>query len=430
MNDLRSYKWGLRSDLIKSAARSFIIRAIGIASTYIFSIFVLSEFDIESWGRITMLFTIIQVVSLLLRAGTDKETMLKFSSKSPNAISYYSKSLSQIALHSAVILMCLAVYFLAAGTVVFHNWNLFYIFIGASALSILMLHSELLRGLKKVGWYSFFEKGGIFTLTAIIGIVSFLTISSTEFNIFNLVLAIVLLCFLAFFVSKKAIQKLPDKITSKELFLESPLKLGLPLMLSGAGFMIMNWTDLFIINANHGDEAVGLFNICSRIASLSAFALLAVNTVNGPKISELFNKKEMKQLEKYVQHSNKISAIVSLIVGIIIFIFPNSFLLAFGIKTPDNTVINCLFILLVGEIINASCGSIGLLLQVTGHRQQFQIIVFISTFISILLGLLFVPKYGIVGGAFANACATAIWNISAFIYAQKKLNIKLFFNKT
>jgi hypothetical protein len=43
---------------------------------------------------------------------------------------------------------------------------------------------------------------------------------------------------------------------------------------------------------------------------------------------------------------------------------------------------------------------------------------------------LFVPKYGIVGGAFANASATAIWNISAFIYAQKKLNIKLFFNKT
>jgi O-antigen/teichoic acid export membrane protein len=429
MNDARSSNRGLISDLIQSAARSFIIRAIGIASTYLFSIFIIREYQIESWGKITLLFSIIQVAALVIRVGMDKETMLKFSSESPSAISYYSKAFRQIALHSVAAILCALTYFSFSGTAIFREWNLFYICIGASAMSVLMLHSEMLRGLKKVGWYSFFEKGGIFTITALFALISFFTFPSAEFNLFYLVLAIALLCLLAIYISRNAIQKLPNNIRSRELHLESPLKLGYPLMLSGAGFMIMNWSDLFIIDAYHQEGAVGLFNICSRIASLSAFALLAVNTANGPKISELFQKQELKKLEKYIQHSNKITASISLLVGVVIFIFPHVILDVFGINTQDNAVVNCLLILVVGEVINASCGSIGLLLQATGYRKQFQRIVFISTLMSIVLGLLFIPKYGIIGGAIANAGATAIWNISAFLYARRKLNIGLFISK-
>lgn len=429
MNEVRSTKKGLLTDLIQSAARSFIIRGVGIVSTYLLSIFIIREYQIESWGKLTLIFSIMQVTALFLRSGMDKETMLKFSSQSPNAESYYSKAFRQIVIHGALLFVLFLAYYFYTGTACYLQWNLFYICIGATALSVLLLHSEILRGLKKIGWYSFFEKGGIFTLTAIFALASFFLFPSSEFNLLFLVLAIVILCGVAIVISRKSVKKLAGDIRSTELFLDSPLKLGYPLMLSGAGFMIMNWSDLFIIDAYHGEGAVGLFNICSRIASMSAFALLAVNTANGPKIAELFQQGELKKLEKYIQHSNKITAGVSILIGLVIILFPTAILTVFGIYTSNSSIIACLVILVLGEIINASCGSVGLLLQATGYRKQFQRIVIISTTLSIILGFLFVPKYGIVGGAIANAIATAIWNISAFLYARKKLKIGLFMNK-
>jgi len=429
MNDFPAAKKSLFSDLIQSAVRSFIIRGIGIASTYLLSIFIIREYQIESWGKLTLLFSIMQVTALFIRSGMDKESMIKFSSHSPNALSYYSKSFRQITIHGVFLFVLFLAYYFFSGTTNFYDWNLLYICIGSTALSILLLHSEILRGLKKIGWYSFFEKGGVFTITAVFVLSSFFLFHSNKFNLLFLVFAVVILCVAAIFISRKAVNKLSGDIRSTELFLDSPLKLGYPLMLSGAGFMIMNWSDLFIINAYHSEGAVGLFNICSRIASVSAFALLAVNTANGPKIAELFQKGELKNLETYIQHSNKITAAVSIITGLVIILFPNTILSVFGIYTPNNAIITCLIILVIGEIINASCGSVGLLLQATGHRKQFQRIVIISTTLSIILGFIFVPKYGIVGGAIANACATAIWNISAFVYARKKLKIGLFMNK-
>ena len=429
MNDSKAKRKGLLYELLETAASSFFIRAIGIGSTYLFSIFIIREYSIASWGEITLLFSIIQVAALFLRSGMDKETMLKFSSQSPNAKSYYDKSFLQIGLHSLIILGVVVLYYFVFGNILLQGWNIFSIWLGASALSILLLHSEVLRGLKKIGWFSFFEKGGIFTVTAIIALATFFIAKQSSFNLNQLVIAIVILSCVAIFVAKKTLNKFPNDIRSSEKYLESPLKLGYPLMLSGAGFMIMNWADLFIIGAYQDDSAVGLFNVCSRIASLSAFALLAVNTANGPKIAELFQKNETKKLEKYIQHSNKITAGISILVGIVVFLFPKTILGVFGIYSPSSTIIYSLLILVIGEIINASCGSIGLLMQATGSRKQFQRIVFIATAFNITIGILLVPTFGILGGAIANALATAIWNVSSFLYAKKKLGIGLIYKK-
>ncbi len=429
MNESKVKHTGLLYELLEAAASSFFIRSIGIGSTYLFSFFIIREYQLATWGEITLLFSIVQVVTLFLRSGMDKETMLKYSSHSPNAKSYYVKSLRQILFHASVILALVLSYYLVFGTLTFKGWNILSIWLGASALSILLLHSELLRGLKKIGWFSFFEKGGIFTITAVLLLISYFISKPTAFNQLLLIGAIVMLCLVAIAVSQRTLNKIPNDIRNTEKYLDSPLRLGYPLMLSGAGFMIMNWADLFIIGAYIDDSAVGLFNVCSRIASLSAFALLAVNTANGPKIAELFKNKDNKKLEKYIQHSNKITAGVSILVGLIIFIFPITILGVFGIYSPDTTILYSLFILVIGEIINASCGSIGLLLQATGSRKQFQRIVFSAMAMNILIGILLVPKYGILGGAIANALATAIWNVSSFVYAKKKLGIGLIYKK-
>lgn len=233
MNESKTKRKGLLYELLEAAASSFFIRGIGIGSTYLFSIFIIREYQIATWGEITLLFSIVQVVALFIRSGMDKETMLKYSSQSPNAKSYYVKSFRQILIHACVILVLAFLYYIVVGTFTFKGWNILSIWLGASALSILLLHSELLRGLKKIGWFSFFEKGGIFTITAILLLLTYFISKPTSFNQLLLISAIVILCVVAIAVSKRTLYKIPNDIRNTEKYLDSPLKLGYPLMLSG-----------------------------------------------------------------------------------------------------------------------------------------------------------------------------------------------------
>ncbi len=84
-----------------------------------------------------------------------------------------------------------------------------------------------------------------------------------------------------------------------------------------------------------------------------------------------------------------------------------------------------LVILALGHFIYVATGPVGYLLLMTGHEKVERNNVFLSAGISILLGLLLIPPYGIVGAAVATVIALVFKNLNSVRLVRKYLSISV-----
>jgi O-antigen/teichoic acid export membrane protein len=206
----------------------------------------------------------------------------------------------------------------------------------------------------------------------------------------------------------------------KELLFQS-----IPIGLSTLAFFIMNWLDGIVIAQFYPEELAGKYAIAFRIALLGSFALMAVNSAIGPKISKLFNEGKQNEMIQEARKSTKLGFFISVPVMFITFLFPEFLLSVFGsefkeAKTP-------LLILLIGQFFNTLCGPTGVVLQLTGYQKVFRNIVVVSAFINIALNYLIIPQYGLIGAACVNSFSIIFWNIWASIKIQNIFGAGFFY---
>lgn len=85
-----------------------------------------------------------------------------------------------------------------------------------------------------------------------------------------------------------------------------------------------------------------------------------------------------------------------------------------------------LLILCAGQIVNVLCGSVGMVLLMTGHQQYSIFSVLIAVLLNAGLNLLLIPVYGLTGTAIATASSVAAWNIIMYIFVFRKTKISTF----
>ncbi|MBA7669784.1 hypothetical protein ES703_77918 [subsurface metagenome] len=80
-----------------------------------------------------------------------------------------------------------------------------------------------------------------------------------------------------------------------------------------------------------------------------------------------------------------------------------------------------LAILAVGQLVNAGMGSVGFLLNMTGHERDVARTLLITAGLNILLNLALIPPFGMAGAASATAVSLALWNF--ILYQLVKIRI-------
>lgn len=420
-------------ELLKRSGLSLSMRLVGVAFTYLLAVFFIKKFGIEEWGAFMLCFTIFQISLLFSRLGVDKHFMIHTSKvKSGNAkfniTDLYKKSRNILVVSGLLVVGLILVLSDSLSNLFFQNeeysFQIKLIGLAIIPASTMMLNAEGLRAIKQNVWYSFLEKGGYFTFTFIALSILSAFYESRTIQIISLIVATLLLSALSHVLWKKKSQNLfPDSGENESS--SDIVKNSLPLLLSGSGFLLMSWIDVIALGIFENSESVGAFNIAARIASINSLVLVAINTVNGPKIASLISKNEPMKLQAYIKNSNFITGIIGLPILVIIFIFPSFLISIFDSKLVSPVLIASLFILAVGEFTNAVCGSVGLLLQTSNNQKVFQNIILVSACINILLSLLLIPKFGILGAAIANSAATILWNLASAVAIKKKLGFSI-----
>lgn len=200
------------------------------------------------------------------------------------------------------------------------------------------------------------------------------------------------------------------------------LSSAVPLALTGGMLVINRYTDVLMIGAFKTDDEVGLYRVAAQVSSVVSFGLTAVNIAIAARIARLHQTQEHKKLQRLVVKGSRAGALFAIpaTIGFILFGRP---LLVLFFKEPFLEAWLPSVILIAGQLFNSLTGSVGYLLNMTGHEKEVTRGVAISACANIVLNASLIPFFGVLGAAVATAGSLVLWNILLWRRARTCLGI-------
>ncbi len=174
------------------------------------------------------------------------------------------------------------------------------------------------------------------------------------------------MAFVAWVFGRRSLRSVIGKESGK-----SPLRpLGsyaAPLALAEAGNFVVLWTDIIMLGILSSSVQTGIYGVAMRIGSLVWLPLHAVNQMFSPMIAVLHGQGEKSNLEEMFQLSARWIVFASLPIFVLI-LFAGKWLLSlFG---PGFIIGGSVLLFLAsGKLIAAGTGSVGFMLNMTGHQK-------------------------------------------------------------
>lgn len=196
------------------------------------------------------------------------------------------------------------------------------------------------------------------------------------------------------------------------------LQVSAPMLLMNSMNIVMSQASIVILGFFKPAEEVALFSASVRIVTLATFALLAVNSIAAPMISELYYANKKAELQTLLRFSALGIAIVTAIAALALILGGRWILGLFGHEFVGGYLL--LVTMLGGFVIKSCAGPASYVLNLTGHQNITARAMTVAAILSLALSFLLIPRWGAFGAALASAVTMAFWNMTLLV-----LNIKV-----
>lgn len=290
-------------------------------------------------------------------------------------------------------------------------------------LSVIAVNQASLQGLKRMFFSQVTEK----IIRPVVVIVAALIFSYGQGVVFledlvwiNVAAIAVALC-LTFILLWKS---LPFKLSNVKAKYDSKrwINAAFSFLLLDILYMLNARADVFMLGLYRPNEEVAVYNIALRISEVISFGLVIINFVLAPIVAALFEQRDMGKLQQLITRSARIVLYMSLPLAILIIVFRQHFLSFFDVNLLNGSI--ALLILCIAQLVNVLCGSVGLLLIMTGHQKFSILSLSVGTGVNIILNLILIPRYGLMGAAIATGSSLVLWNLMMLFFVNRKLNIR------
>ncbi len=410
------------SELLIKGSTALIFKIGGMLSIYLFHFLLAKLAGAEANGIFSTFFTLLSIIVVFSILGLDTfllKRLADFNSKQQwgNLKNTYKKVMG-IVLTTSIFFSILLYILFTNGFFDFYNQSnvVFYLIFAITPFSVLHINAEGFRAIKNIKLFSFFRSFAIFGLTAII--LFFLNDSHKNVGVDAFIFSVIFLAMLSIILWIKTISK-KESLTEETISISVMIRESFPMFLSGSLFLFMSWVDILMLGNFNSQTDVGIYTIALKLAGLTTLILFAVNTILGPKISELYHNKKMDSLVKIVQTAAKITFILSIPILLIILLFPEFLLQLFGDEFNTITGKHTLIILAIGQMINVFFGAVIYILDMTGKQITSRNILFFTAIINIALNYYLIPIYGIKGAAIATSVSIFCWTVLGAVYVKK-----------
>jgi O-antigen/teichoic acid export membrane protein len=413
--------------LLSGSGLVLFFKVFGSLAGYLIAFVITKNYGADTFGLFELALTFLTIFSVLGRMGLDG-ALVRFipehtENKNFNALRASYRFALSAALPIAIIL----------GMVTFFAADFFEMWFDVEGLASYLkivaftipfstwmgLNSEAFRGMKEMVSYSIYQRGTVLLLAILaIYLGDRFYPSTPELTIFSYGIGVAALAFASGVFTPIKVRSLGEpSSTSSGFKAASMLNVAFPMLLSTSMFMVMNWTDTLMIGYYLDAHDVGIYRIAFKIAALITFAQFAINSIAAPMFSSFKAKKDMQGLRKMVRNIGYLNLLISGPAFLFIILFPNFLLELFGSEFSEGVL--PLIILAIGTVINALCGPVMYLLNMTGKERSARNIIIIASLINIALNYYLIPQYGLMGAAYATSISTVIWNALAVIKIKR-----------
>ncbi|KGK91257.1 hypothetical protein DP73_04645 [Desulfosporosinus sp. HMP52] len=421
---------GVGAVLVRGASQSLIIQVMGTGLAFILQVVLARILGVNNYGDYMYVLTWVNILVLVGKMGYDTAT-LKYMPKYEVDQNwgllkgFLLKSQKGVLIFSSVVTFSILLFawfnvpkFSSSLRVVFYIGSFL-----VPALALLQLYGARLRGLKKILVaqvpLQVIRPLFIMVITGITYILLQRHLTSWFVMTINLV-SVLFALWLSIWAFSRNLS--PIISNAKPIFkVREWMSTAIPLLVISGMQLVMGQMDIIMLGILIGTDVAGIYSSAQRISTLVIFGLQAVNTMAAPMISELYSSGRIKELQRMVTLASwGIFAVTS--IGSLVLIFLGSWILSiFG----QAFIIGYLplIILLIGNIVNALCGSVGFILNMTGNQKISGGIIAGGLVINFLLNLWLIPKWSMTGASIATATTMIYWNIFMVIVVIRKLKI-------
>ena len=199
------------------------------------------------------------------------------------------------------------------------------------------------------------------------------------------------------------------------------VRTSLPLMGIAGMQVAMSQTDVLMIGTMLTAEQAGIYFAAARLSDLVVLGLAAVNSIMAPLISQLYHTGRLQELQQILTLSTRSGLAVTVLAVLFLVILGKKVLWLFG--SQFIIAYEPMLILVAGQIVNASCGSVGFLMTMTGNERLAALVIGGAMLVSLALNFLLIPSLGIVGAALATATGIIFWNVVLLVETRRRLGV-------
>ena len=192
-------------------------------------------------------------------------------------------------------------------------------------------------------------------------------------------------------------------------------------LLHVAGMLITQADPAMLAALSEPGEAA-LYSVANRIALLLSFGLLAVNVIVAPLISQLHATNQTAQLQHVLTLAARGIALYTVPAALLLVATGPWLLRLFGPGFEDGYGPLCW--LVAGRTLASLCGSVSVLLVMTGNQRLALKILGVAGLGKLALNLLVLPSFGAWGAAIGTTLMLALCNLWALFEVRRRLQLE------
>ena len=199
------------------------------------------------------------------------------------------------------------------------------------------------------------------------------------------------------------------------------LDMALPSIFISGMSTLLGSTDRVMIGMLRGTEEAGVYTASVNTAMLVSFGLTALNAVLAPMVSSLHSTGKHHELQRILTLAAWTLFAWTALGSTGLLVFGPWILSLFGKAFLIGTF--PLYIMVMAQIVNSSAGSVGLLLNMTGHQKFTSVVLAAAAALNVLLNFVLIPRFGMNGAAAATGTAMVAWNAAMLAVVHRKLHL-------
>jgi len=200
------------------------------------------------------------------------------------------------------------------------------------------------------------------------------------------------------------------------------LRFSIPVFLTGFSGVLIMQIDKVMLGLFEAAKDIGVYNAAFRAGGETVIFLASFNAIFAPIIADLYNKGDTRHLGNLFRTVTRWIVALSLPLFLIMAIYSREIMGLFGREFIAGWSI--LVILSFANLINASVGSVGYMLQMSGHQDIELVNNLVVVAINIGLNIVFILKWGALGAALATGLSIIIINLAKLIEVKQILHIQ------